>query len=230
MRGTPYEGCPDHQWVRSARRDWLRSGAPSHHLVDSCRRQGRSGRITSGSTAYLAAKAQGDKSMPSKRGRRKTCTAPPRETRTTWRKLDRLNPSPQRRSAAPRHHVGCEVPGIRGLAERPRNLPPGGAATNEVAEGDERGASLVLGRRPGREDGIASRARAPWRQSPRSSPGPGEPATWRRGAGGAGGTGRGPRDAEMPTPRPRAAGEPDAWKLARPVRRAGCGDGSWLGS
>jgi hypothetical protein len=30
---------------------------------------------------------------------------------------------------------------------------------------------------------IASRARAPWRRSPHSSPGPGKPEAWRRGTG-----------------------------------------------
>src|SRR3954452_4300335 len=34
-----------------------------------------------------------------------------------------------------------------------------------------------------RESGIACRARAPWRRSPRSSPRAGEPPTWRRGVG-----------------------------------------------
>src|SRR4051794_2484339 len=53
---------------RACPAQWLCSGAPFHHLVHFCLRQRRFGRKTFGSTAYLAAKAKGDRSMPSKRG------------------------------------------------------------------------------------------------------------------------------------------------------------------
>src|SRR5262249_60480645 len=79
--------------------------------VDPRRRRGRSGRITSGSTAYPRAKSRRDSSMPPKRGLPEdvygSALQDPRDTV----KAELLeSQSPVAQGMAPRHHVQCEAP------------------------------------------------------------------------------------------------------------------------
>ena len=89
----------------------LRSGAPFHHLVDSCLRQGRFGSDTFGSTAYLAAKAKGDRSMPSKRGTPEDVYDVAPQDPHDKVKVGLLEPqSPAVYKRTPRYHVCSEDP------------------------------------------------------------------------------------------------------------------------
>jgi hypothetical protein len=89
----------------------LRSGAPFHHLVDSCLRQGRFGSNTFGSTAYLAAKAKGDRSMPSKRGTPEDVYDVAPQDPHDKVKVGLLEPqSPAVYKPTPRYHVCSEDP------------------------------------------------------------------------------------------------------------------------
>src|SRR6185437_15160096 len=112
LRKVPYGfvrrgGFVRRNWPRSAR--WLRLGAPFHHLVDSCLRQGRFGRKTFGSTAYLAAKAKGDRSMPSKRGTFEDVYGVALRDPRDMVKAGLLEPqSPAVHKPTPRYHVCSE--------------------------------------------------------------------------------------------------------------------------
>src|SRR5258708_5867736 len=89
----------------------LRPGAPFHHLVDSCLRQGRFGSDTFGSTAYLAAKAKGDRSMPSKRGTPEDVYDVAPQDPHDKVKVGLLEPqSPAVYKRTPRYHVCSEDP------------------------------------------------------------------------------------------------------------------------
>jgi hypothetical protein len=139
---------------------------------------------TSGSTAYLAAKAQGDTSMPSKRERPEGAYGRvPRDPRDTVKAgLPELQfpgvlatPSAHSVSTAePSRYGGCSMP-----PERSARWPMG----NDPIQGNERGTYLALDTSTMRNRGIAYGARVLGRRSLRSSRRRGEPGTRRREAG-----------------------------------------------
>jgi hypothetical protein len=139
---------------------------------------------TSGSTAYLAAKAQGDKSMPSKRERPEDAYGPvPRDPRDT---VKAGLPEPQFpgvlatpsddsvSTAEPSRYGGSRMP-----PERSARWPMG----NDPIQGNERGTYLALDTSTMRNRGIAYGTRVLGRRSLRSSRRRGEPGTGRREAG-----------------------------------------------
>ncbi len=113
-------------------------------------------------------------------------------------------------------------------AHAPRPSSGWRAMANEAIQGDERGTYLALGRPAAREQGIAYGARALWRRSRRSSPRPGKPATWRRGAGIRDGQDRrGTRNARRRNrpgrhPRTRQAGAAAGGRLSATVQPGRC--------
>ena len=84
--------------------------------------------------------------LEKRRGRPKAPRTRPREARLTGRKLDCLNPNPQRGNDAPsplrrlqRGATGSRLFGFRSLLP-----PPGKAMASEAIEGDEWGAYVRL--------------------------------------------------------------------------------------
>lgn len=149
------------------------------------RREIRTQRMTPGSTAYPAAKANGDRSMPLKRelpegvyGR-----VVPRGPRDRARAILLESQSPTIKRSVPRSQRLKR--GRRYTTTDEMSSEPSGrrVAGSDPAQGDGQGAYLTLICLMLRECGMAYGARALWSRSLRSSPGAGKPLTWRRETG-----------------------------------------------
>ncbi len=137
-----------------------------------------------GQPANLAAKANGENRMPVKRETLEGVYGAVLQDPRDMAKAEL--PEPQ--SPAMQRNVLRSPRLLRGHPDKAKpHMSPqpsaGWAVGNDPTQGDELGAYVALERLADRECGIAYGARALWRRSPRSSPRPGKPATWRRGPG-----------------------------------------------
>lgn len=152
---------------------------------------------TPGSTAYLAAKANGDKSMPSKRGMAEGVYATvPQDPRDMVKAELPESQSPELRISSPRPQRLYQ----RGHRHTPVMYSPTEPLSrwtvgNDPTQGDGRDTYVALLRLANEECGIAYGTRVLWRRSLRSSSRTGKPSTWRREAGVATARPGGTRDA-----------------------------------
>jgi hypothetical protein len=132
----------------------------------------------------LAAKAKGETRISGKRERPEDADG--RVLQDPHDMVRAALPEPQSpavQTSALRHSVYREADGISSRSGRDEQTSARRALASEANQGDERGTYLVLERRSVWEFGIAYRARAPRRRSPRSSQRAGKPFTRRRGTG-----------------------------------------------
>jgi hypothetical protein len=148
------------------------------------------GQLNLGQPAYPRPKGTGDQSMPEKRRQARSASRTLRKTRVTRSRLDCFKSNPDRDSTGPltrgwnpqADSVRSSCAGLR--RRRARQVRTMRYQEIDPGRKDEWTTSTTLGRTTSEKCGIAYRARASWRRSPRSSPGPRKSDTRRRGVGG----------------------------------------------
>ena len=186
--------------------------------------------MTLGPTAYLAAKAKGDRSMPSKRERSEDADDPvPQGPRDTVRTALFEPQPPTMQPYIPRHSVLRR--GHRDRATRMSSLEPSTrwAMGHHPIQGGERGTYVALDHVQHHGNvGSPDAPRGAGRRSRRSTPRTGKPSTWGRAAGVLRPGWRGTRDAKRrnrPGDHPHCGGH---WRAGCSERRTpGSGRGGW---